>query len=57
MRALAKGVHDNGGYVINIGILPTNAVALLYAENGVQTSALTISASHNPPEYNGSEGV
>lgn len=35
MRALAKGVHDNGGYVINIGILPTNAVAYLRG-NGVR---------------------
>lgn len=52
MRALAKGVHDNGGYVINIGILPTNAVAYFTRKMGCDFGVM-ISASHNPPEYNG----
>ncbi|MBS1416601.1 MAG: hypothetical protein HPY94_05650 [Clostridia bacterium] len=52
LRALAKGVHDNGGYVINIGILPTNAVAYFTRKMGCDFGVM-ISASHNPPEYNG----
>jgi len=47
-RAFASGVASAGGNAILAGVLPTPAVALLALELGV-----VISASHNPPEYNG----
>src|SRR5438874_1980654 len=46
--ALARGVVSAGGDCILGGVLPTPAVALLALDLGV-----VISASHNPPEYNG----
>jgi phosphoglucosamine mutase len=47
-RAFASGVASAGGHAVLGGILPTPAVALLALDLGV-----VISASHNPPEYNG----
>ncbi len=47
-RALEKGLAAGGSRTIRGGILPTPAVALLAEE-----SAAVISASHNPPDYNG----
>jgi phosphoglucosamine mutase len=47
-RAFASGVASAGGNAILAGVLPTPAVALLALDLGV-----VISASHNPPEYNG----
>jgi phosphoglucosamine mutase len=47
-RAFASGVASAGGHAVLAGILPTPAVALLALDLGV-----VISASHNPPEYNG----
>src|SRR6476660_1605318 len=47
-EAFARGVISVGGDAILAGILPTPAVALLALDLGV-----VISASHNPPEYNG----
>ena len=47
-EAFARGVISVGGDAILGGILPTPAVALLALDLGV-----VISASHNPPEYNG----
>src|SRR3954454_2975078 len=47
-EAFARGVVSVGGDCILGGILPTPAVALLALDLGV-----VISASHNPPEYNG----
>jgi phosphoglucosamine mutase len=47
-RALARGLEASGSRVLSGGILPTPAVALLAEESGA-----VISASHNPPEYNG----
>ncbi|HZR95544.1 MAG TPA: phosphoglucosamine mutase [Gaiellaceae bacterium] len=46
--AFASGVASVGGHAILGGVLPTPAVALLRLDLGV-----VISASHNPPEYNG----
>jgi phosphoglucosamine mutase len=46
--AFARGVISVGGDAILGGVLPTPAVALLALDLGV-----VISASHNPPEYNG----
>ena len=47
-RAFASGVASAGGYAVLAGVLPTPAVALLSLDLGA-----VISASHNPPEYNG----
>ena len=46
--AFARGVVSAGGAAVRRGVLPTPAVALLALDLGV-----VISASHNPPEYNG----
>lgn len=46
--ALARGIADAGGTALLGGVLPTPAVALLAEGLGV-----VLSASHNPPEYNG----
>jgi phosphoglucosamine mutase len=47
-EAFARGVVSVGGTAVLGGVLPTPAVALLALDLGV-----VISASHNPPEYNG----
>ncbi|HVD65893.1 MAG TPA: phosphoglucosamine mutase [Gaiellaceae bacterium] len=47
-RALTAGLAASGSVAISGGILPTPAVALLADESGA-----VVSASHNPPEYNG----
>jgi phosphoglucosamine mutase len=47
-RAFASGVASAGGHAVLAGVLPTPAVALLALDLGT-----VISASHNPPEYNG----
>src|SRR5205814_936979 len=44
----ARGVVSAGGAAVLAGVVPTPAVALLRLDLGV-----VISASHNPPEYNG----
>jgi phosphoglucosamine mutase len=46
--AFARGVASAGGHAVLAGVVPTPAVALLRLDLGV-----VISASHNPPEYNG----
>ena len=47
-EAFAEGVASVGGNAVLAGVLPTPAVALLALDVGA-----VISASHNPPEYNG----
>ncbi len=47
-EAFARGVVSAGGNAVLGGVLPTPAVALLSLDLGA-----VISASHNPPEYNG----
>jgi phosphoglucosamine mutase len=47
-EAFARGVVQARGNAVLAGVLPTPAVALLALDLGV-----VISASHNPPEYNG----
>ena len=46
--ALARGIASAGGNAVLAGVLPTPAVALLALDVGA-----VITASHNPPEYNG----
>jgi phosphoglucosamine mutase len=47
-EAFARGFASAGGVAVLGGVLPTPAVALLRLD-----LAAVISASHNPPEYNG----
>ena len=47
-EALARGIVSAGGAAVLAGVLPTPAVALLALDVGA-----VITASHNPPEYNG----
>src|SRR4026208_1084675 len=49
-EAVAIGIASAGGTAVLGGVLPTPAVALLAQGLGV-----VISASHNPPEYNGAK--
>ena len=50
--ALCAGVTSMGGTALCAGVIPTPAVALLAVQLGCDGGAV-ISASHNPPEYNG----
>ena len=50
--ALAAGVMSMGGTALLAGIIPTPGVALLTRELACD-AGVVISASHNPPEYNG----
>lgn len=47
-EALARGIVSAGGTAVLGGVLPTPAVALHALDLGA-----VVSASHNPPEYNG----
>ena len=47
-ESLARGIASAGGNAVVAGVLPTPAVALLTLDLGC-----VITASHNPPEYNG----
>ena len=47
-EVLARGIASAGGNAVVAGVLPTPAVALLTLDLGC-----VITASHNPPEYNG----
>ncbi len=46
--ALARGISSAGWTAVLAGVLPTPAVALL-----AEDLAAVVTASHNPPEYNG----
>ncbi len=50
--ALSAGVMSLGGKVLACGIIPTPGVAYL-TRNEAADCGIVISASHNPPEYNG----
>lgn len=50
--ALNAGICSAGGNVLQLGVIPTPAVALLTREMCAD-GGVVISASHNPPEYNG----
>ncbi|WP_418831288.1 phosphoglucosamine mutase [Paraeggerthella sp.] len=50
--SVAAGVMSMGGTALLAGIIPTPAIALLVRELHCD-GGVVISASHNPPEYNG----
>ena len=50
--ALTTGIMAAGGTPLCAGVIPTPAIALLTCQHGAD-GGVVISASHNPPEYNG----
>jgi len=52
LQAITKGINASGNNYINLGICPTPAIPFLIKQ-GKLSSGIMISASHNPPEYNG----
>ncbi len=51
-ESLIAGLKRGGADVLRVGILPTPAIARTAIQNGA-LCGIVISASHNPPEYNG----
>ena len=51
-EAVTEGLLSCGINVIDLGILPTPALALLTRESGF-AAGIMVTASHNPPEFNG----
>jgi len=51
-NAMTDGLVDAGVNVAHLGIVPTPALALLTREIGFD-AGIMITASHNPPEFNG----
>ncbi len=52
LKAITKGINASGKKFINLGICPTPAIPFLIKKEKM-SSGIMISASHNPPEYNG----
>ncbi len=52
LEAIATGISASGKKFINLGICPTPAVPFLIKKERM-SSGIMISASHNPPQYNG----
>ena len=52
LHAITKGINASGKKFINLGICPTPAIPFLIKQAKL-SSGIMISASHNPPEYNG----
>ena len=52
LQAITQGINDSGKKFINLGICPTPAIPFLIKQENL-SSGVMISASHNPPEYNG----
>ena len=52
LEALSNGLNQSGKEVFDIGICPTPAIPFLIKKFKIY-AGIMISASHNPPEYNG----
>jgi len=52
LHAITQGINQSGKKFINLGICPTPAVPFLIKKEKM-SCGIMISASHNPPEYNG----
>ena len=52
LQAITQGLNESGQKFINLGICPTPAIPFLIKQRNL-SSGIMISASHNPPEYNG----
>jgi len=51
-RALTEGLREGGCDVFSCGVIPTSAVSVIMREKNFSGGA-AVSASHNPPEFNG----
>ncbi len=51
--AVSAGIMSMGADVHNLGMVPTPALQFYVKENGDVTGGVMITASHNPPEFNG----
>ena len=51
-RALAEGVLAAAGNVVDLGVVTTPCVSFVTRETGASAGVM-VSASHNPPRYNG----
>ena len=52
LQGITQGINESGKKFINLGICPTPAIPFLIRQENL-SSGIMISASHNPPEYNG----
>ena len=52
LEAIAEGINASGKEFINIGVCPTPAIPFLIKHKRF-SCGIMISASHNPPEFNG----
>ena len=52
LQGIARGINASGKKFLNLGICPTPAVPILIKKEKM-SCGIMISASHNPPEYNG----
>jgi len=52
LQAITRGINESGKKFINLGICPTPAIPFLIKKENL-SSGIMISASHNPPEFNG----
>jgi len=52
LQAITTGIKASGKNFINLGVCPTPAIPFLIKKKNL-SSGIMISASHNPPEYNG----
>jgi phosphoglucosamine mutase len=52
LQAITEGINASGKQFISLGICPTPAIPFLIKQEKF-SSGIMISASHNPPEYNG----
>ena len=50
--ALRAGLAAGGGDVLDVGLAPTPCVAWMVVDSGSSTG-VAVTASHNPPQYNG----
>jgi len=50
--AVASGLLASGTHVVDVGVLPTPALQYYVKERGLHGGVI-VTASHNPPEYNG----
>ena len=50
--ALVRGLLDSGAEAVDLGTIPTPALYFALKRSGAPAGA-TVTASHNPPEYNG----
>jgi len=53
LRSLAAGLRQQGAQVASLGTCPTEVVYYAAGQQGGYDLGIMVTASHNPPEYNG----